>query len=218
MTPSQPPSATLQPAARRPIPLIGIVGGIGAGKSEVARILVRHGCIHSNSDAEARIALEQPAIRDTLAGWWGSEILDADGKVDRAAVARRIFAQPEERRRLEQLVHPLIHAARQRTVREAEASGAKAVIVDAPLLFEAGVDRECDAVIFVEAPESQRRARVAASRGWTDEDLTRREAAQLPLDDKRQRSSHVIANSGSFAELEAATVHVLDNILKDWRT
>lgn len=215
MTPptSPPPPPTPSSGAPRRIPIIGIVGGIGAGKSEVAGILQRLGCVVSNSDVEAKAALDLPDVRAQLVSWWGKGILDRNGRVDRTAIASIIFGDQRERDRLEQLIHPLVHAARVRTIAEAVHSGAKAVIVDAPLLFEAGVDKECDAVIFIDTPAATRKQRVAETRGWSDAELTRREASQLSLDEKRRRSTHLLNNHGGLADLERNTARLFSDIL-----
>ena len=84
---------------------------------------------------------------------------------------------------------------------------------DAPLLFEVGLERECDAVIFVDAPRELRLARVRATRGWDDAELARREASQLPLDEKRRRSTDVVENSGDPAALRRAVERVLAAII-----
>lgn len=180
----------------RRIPVIGLAGGIGSGKSHVAREFARRGCLVVDSDAEARAALDRPEVREELVGWWGAGVVGADGKVDRKRVGAIVFGDPEERRRLEALVHPLVRESRARMVERARATGAVGVIVDAPLLFEAGVDRECDAVVFVDAAREVRLARVGAARGWDEAELSRREAAQWPLELKRAKCRFVIANEG----------------------
>jgi len=206
-----PPDAP--PGLPRRIPVIGIVGGIGAGKSLVAEYLQSLGCVVSDSDTEAKAALDRTDVRARLVAWWGARILDADGRVDRAVLASIIFNDARERARLEQLVHPLVHEARERTIAEASSRGAKAVIVDAPLLFEAGVDKECDAVIFVDAPLTDRQKRVAMARGWPMEELTKREATQLQIEEKRRRSTHVLTNHGNLADLQRETGRLFAAIL-----
>lgn len=122
-------------------------------------------------------------------------MLDDRGKVDRAKVAQIVFASPDQRARLEALVHPIVRQERARMLAEAARFWAAAAIVDAPLLFEAGVDKECDAVVFVDAPLAERLERVKRSRGWSDAELARREAAQWPLEKKRALCRFVIDNS-----------------------
>src|SRR5436190_23359086 len=87
-------------------PIIGITGGIGSGKSFVARLFGELGCVVIDSDAQVRAAYERPDVKATLRQWWGAEAFDAAGNVSRPAIARRVFADPAERARLEGLVHP----------------------------------------------------------------------------------------------------------------
>lgn len=199
-----------------PVPVIGLVGGVGSGKSAVAAAFERLGCVVSDSDRAVREVLARPEIVETLTGWWGSGILDGEGRVDRKKVADRVFADPFERRRLEALIHPLVRESREALIERARASGAKGVIVDAPLLFEAGVDAECDAVVFVEATRAVRLGRVRG-RGWDEAELDRREKAQMPLDEKRRRSDHVLVNNGTLAELESRVAKLLAAIRKHCR-
>ena len=194
---------------RRPW-VIGLAGGIGAGKSEVARILARLGCVVIDSDAEARRVMERPDIRRTLVEWWGETVLNPEGGVDRSAVAKIVFADPRQRRRLEELIHPLIKTARAEFI--ARAGDAPAVVVDAPLLFEAGVDAECDAVIFVDAPRELRLQRVRTARGWDEAELARREAAQMDPEQKRRRSHELIVNDGSPQALTERVADALTRI------
>lgn len=200
------------------IAVVGIAGGVGSGKSAVARMLGELGCVVVDSDARAKAALERPDVREQLRAWWGAGVFRADGTVDRAKIADIVFAAPAERARLEGLIHPLVRAERGELIREAAAGGAKAVIVDAPLLFEAGVDRECDAVIFVDAPREVREERVRSTRGWSPEELNRREAAQWPLDRKRAASTVVVVNDGDEATLRGRVGEALDRVLAQLST
>ncbi len=194
---------------RHVTPVIGLVGGIGAGKSAVAAAFARHGCLVIDSDKEAKAALDLPQVRDQLVDWWGPEVLDADGRVDRSKVAAIIFSDPDERARLESVVHPLVKSRRGEVIERARAEGKSGVIIDAPLLLEAGSDAECDVVVFVDAPRERRLERIRA-RGWDEAELARRESAQLGLDEKRRRSDFVIDNSGPVGELDRIAGEVLD--------
>ncbi|MEM0984262.1 MAG: dephospho-CoA kinase [Planctomycetota bacterium] len=196
----------------RPL-VIGIAGGIGSGKSAAARCFEREGCLISDSDTEAKAALTRPDVKETLVEWWGAAVLDEAGAVDRKAVAGIVFADPEQRERLEALIHPLVHEARAVAIARATEEGLPAVIVDAPLLFEAGIDGECDAVVFVDCPREQRLARVSANRGWSEAELDRREAAQIPVDEKRRRSSHIVSNDGTEEALCEQVARILQELL-----
>ncbi|MFA6046526.1 MAG: dephospho-CoA kinase [Phycisphaerales bacterium] len=206
---SNPPSPA--PLSPSPFLILGLVGGIGAGKSAVAAALGDAGFLVVDSDKEAKAALDQPAIRDQLTQWWGPSVIGADGHIDRKRIAEIIFATPADRARLEGLIHPLIKRNRAALASRARQDGKRGVIVDAPLLYEAGVDQECDFVIFVDAPREQRLARVKA-RGWDDAELDRREKAQLSLQEKRTRADAVIENHGTLDDVRVAVGRLLADL------
>ncbi|MFY7896656.1 MAG: dephospho-CoA kinase, partial [Phycisphaerales bacterium] len=130
-----------------------------------------------------------------------SDLFLTDGRIDRKKVAAIVFQDPNQRTRLESLIHPIVRADRHATIARARRESRPGVVIDAPLLFEAGSVNDCDLVWFVDAPLEQRQQRVR-SRGWTDEELTRREAAQLSLESKKTRSHAVIANNADLAALD----------------
>jgi len=203
------PAATPQ---RRP-PVIGLAGAIGAGKSTVASILAAAGCLVSDADRLARDILADPAVVAELVSWWGKGVTNAEGRPDRKAIAEIVFADPEARRRLEALIHPRVHRAREAAF-DAAPPGTPALVVDAPLLFEAGLAQECDAVIFVDADRATRVERVA-NRGWAADELDRREAAQWPLDRKRASADHVVRNDADLASLRTQVLERLGRIVSD---
>lgn len=203
------------PGGRRPV--IGLAGGIGAGKSTVARMLADLGCVVADSDVLARQALGDPAIRDALLRWWGPQVLSGSGQIDRAAVARIVFARPPERRRLESVVHPWVES-RRRALFQRAPRDAPALVIDAPLLFEAGVDRACDAVVFVEADRDTRVGRLAESRGWDEQELSKREDLQRPLDEKQARADYVISNTGDLDALTEQVRRTLSEIVQPHRS
>jgi dephospho-CoA kinase len=196
---------------RRP-PIIGLAGGIASGKSAVASILAEMGCAVFDADHAAREVLRQPEVRAQLVSWWGEGVIGEGGEVDRRAVAAIVFDDPEARRRLEALTHPLIEARRREAVAAAPPE-APAIVIDAPLLFEVGLDRACDAVIFVDAPRDRRLARAQRSRGWDEAEFTRREESQLPLDVKRSAADHVIENDGDLDGLTDQVREILRQIV-----
>jgi dephospho-CoA kinase len=183
-------------------PIIGIAGGIGSGKSHVARLFGEMGCLIIDSDEQVRALYRSEPVKQALRGWWGSEVFDASGEVDRKAVARKVFGSPNDRRRLEQLLHPMVARARDERMKEAaDDAQILAYLWDTPLLFETGLNRQCDAVVFLEAPFAVRAERVRRSRGWDEQELSRREKAQMPLDTKRNLSDDVIVNAADAGEL-----------------
>ncbi|MEL7474196.1 MAG: dephospho-CoA kinase [Planctomycetota bacterium] len=180
--------------AERPM-VIGLAGGIGAGKSAVASAFAELGLLVSDSDRAAKAMLDRDEVSAMLVEWWGERVLDATGRVDRAGIAAIVFEQPHERERLEALVHPLLKAGRSELIERARTEGAPGVVIDAPLLFEAGLDEECDAVVFVAAPRAVRLERLRRDRGWDEHELARRERAQWPIERKREGCSHEIDNA-----------------------
>lgn len=210
-------------------PVIGLIGSIGAGKSTVAQMLAEAGCVVSDSDALAREAFHDPAVRDQIIKWWGASLLDSpslldsQGNIDRSRIAEIVFpaldtsaaqrlAADQERKRLEGLVHPWIHARRRALFAQAAAT-AKAFVIDAPLLLESNIQGECDALLMVDAPLSLRLERVRTSRGWVSDELIRRENSQMPLDLKRKVAHHIVNNDGSIDSLRAQVAQILSIIL-----
>jgi len=183
-------------------PIIGIAGGIGSGKTFVARLFGELGCLVIEADALVREAYLDPAVRRTLREWWGGEVFTVDGGVDRAAIARKVFDDPKQRRRLEQLLHPWV-SARREVLQKGAVDKTKAFIWDTPLLFETGLNEACDAVVFVDVPDADRLRRVVVRRGWDAAELHRRENLQMPLDKKRRISDYVLNNTADAA-LESA--------------
>ncbi len=193
---------------------IGIAGGIGSGKSTVARCFSSHGCVVIDSDALSRSALQQPEVIEQLVSWWGPSVVSVTGSVDRGAVGKIVFSDAAERSRLEQLIHPMIERERAELIRQAAQKGSVAVVVDAPLLFEAGLAGEMDAIVFVDTPFKARLERVKASRGWSEQELRRRENTQIPVEEKRERSDYRIVNTGDVDDLRRQVAQILSEIIE----
>lgn len=178
------------------LPVIGLTGGIGAGKSTVARALEKLGALVIDSDAMAHEELRAPEVVEEIKAIWGPAVCSANGDVDRTALGSRVFADAAELKKLEGLLYPRLHRRRRKIIADhAGKPGFVAVVLDAPKLYEAGVDSECDAVIFVDADENVRLRRVAESRGWGPAELARREKLQIPLDKKRKMADYVVVNN-----------------------
>ena len=195
-------------------PIIGIAGGIGSGKSTVARLLGELGCLVLCADDAVREAYRDPEVKATLRSWWGEGVFDSAGEVDRKVLGRLVFENPEAKRRLEGYVHPIV-AGQRRRVMEAAAGDAQvlAYVWDIPLLFEVGLHRQCDAIVFVEAPLIDRLARVKATRGWDEAELLRREKLQWPLDNKRKMSNYTVQNTADVGFARRQVQDVLSTIL-----
>ncbi|HWH12627.1 MAG TPA: dephospho-CoA kinase [Solirubrobacteraceae bacterium] len=187
-----------------------MTGGLGAGKSTVLRLLAQLGAATLSTDAVVHELYGTPGVRSALRTRWGEEVVAGDA-VDRPAVARRVFADPAERIWLEGLLWPLV-AERVVAFRDdvlTRRPRPPVGVVETPLLFEAGMDAAYDATIAVIA-DDELRSRRAAARGH--ESLAARELRQLSQDEKARRATHVITNSGTVADLEAAVARVLAEI------
>lgn len=193
--------------------IVGVVGAIGAGKSAVSAELAQLGALVADSDAAAREALDTPEALREVTQWWGPGVVTPEGRADRARIAALVFEDPPRRARLEALIHPMVKGRREAVIALARSTGAPMVVVDAPLLFEAGVEAECDAVVFVDAPREIRERRVRESRGWTPQELARREAAQWPAERKRSLSDIVIVNDGTLEDLRATVREVFQRLI-----
>jgi dephospho-CoA kinase len=200
-------------AAESGVPrVIGLVGGVGSGKSRVAEEFARRGAKIISGDAAGHAALRQPDIRERIAARWPTVL--ENGEVSRRALGQIVFADPAEMRALEALVHPWIGQQLRHQVGQARSDPTvPLIVVDAAVLFEAGWNDLCDKVIFVEAPLEVRRQRVAATRGWSADELARREAAQLPLTAKAARADHVLDNSGNPDQLTRR----VDELVREWK-
>ena len=157
---------------------------------------------------------EVPSDADLDAEGFGGPV--PPGTVDRRSVARIVFVRPVERERLESLVHPWIENRRQAMFRTAP-DDVPALVIDAALLIEVGVDRQCDALIFVQADRSRRLARLAEKRGWSEQEMNQREESQLPLDAKRIRADYVIDNNGDLLSLAGQVRRTLREIVQSHR-
>jgi dephospho-CoA kinase len=188
-------------------PFVGLTGGIGAGKSEALAALERLGAATISTDAIVHQLYEQPEVRDAVVERWGPEVAP-DGRVDRSAIARVAFATPEDRAWLEQLLWPLVgrRVAEWRTT----ASGV-ALVVETPLLFEAGLESNYDATIAIVADEKVRNER-AAARGHAS--LDERTARQLSQDEKARRATYAVENSGTLEQLEQELSEVLAKLTR----
>lgn len=196
-------------------PIIGISGGIGSGKSFIASLFGELGCAVIDADAQVRAAYDDPAVRQTIRQWWGDGAFLPDGSINRKWIARQIFGNPSDRQRLEQLVHPLVHQARQREMEKRIGdSTVVAFVWDTPLLFEAGLNSQCDALVFVDSPQKTRLERVTRARQWDQAELLKRENLQWPLDRKREISDYVIENTAGAGEARSQVRGVLSRILE----
>jgi dephospho-CoA kinase len=190
-----------------PPPFVGLTGGIGAGKSEALAALERLGAATISADAVVHALYDDPEVRAAVVNRFGEEVAPG-GKVDRSAVARRAFATTEDREWLEQLIWPKVgeRIAEWRAVESQHEPPPRALVVETPLLFEAGLESSYDATIAVVADEAVRSER-AAARGH--EAVDERTARQFTQEQKAARASYAVENSGTLRELQQELSAVL---------
>jgi dephospho-CoA kinase len=197
-------------ARRRPsgdgLFVVGLVGRAGSGKSSVARALADEGAVVIEADRIGHEVTDGVAeVRSALAAEYGPSVYRADGTLDRRRVAERVFADAAARARLDALVHPHIVARLRARIDELRRSEFRGVVVlDAALLLDWGIERDCDAVIAVVAPEAEQIARLTRARGWTPDEARARLAAQRTNEAFAAAADVTIENTGTPEALEHA--------------
>jgi dephospho-CoA kinase len=182
---------------------IGLTGTIGAGKSTVGALFESWGARRIDADELARQAVEPgtraiAAIKETF----GSGVILPDGSLDRVGLRGIVFADPEARARLEEIVHPAVDRLRAALLEDAASEGTSVFVLEIPLLFEKNRAREFDAIVAVDAPVEMRRRRVGETRGITPGEFAAMDAAQWDGERKRAAADHVVWNDGDRAKLE----------------
>ncbi len=181
--------------------MIGLVGGIGAGKSTVAARLAALGCAVIDADELGHEALAQEAVHQAVRTHWPQVALTANGQVDRRALGQIVFADPRALAELNAIMHPVMGGEIARRIAAASTrESVPAVVLDAAVLFEAGWDALCTHRVFVDAPASARAEHVAG-RGWSEATWEAREKSQISLDTKRARCDYEIGNHSDLAHL-----------------
>lgn len=204
------PRQPIGPWKHGELPVIGVVGEIGSGKSQVAAFLAEHGATVLDADAVGHALLTQRPVRDQVVARFGPSILvpssdpDETPVIDRKVLGSIVFAQPALLADLETILHPRMRITFEKAIARTERKGqASAVVLDAAILFEAGWDSLCDLVLYVDAPRSQRLARLVATRGWSEEILRAREQAQASPESKRAQADARIVNDADLDRLRA---------------
>jgi len=179
------------------VPVIGLVGGVGAGKTTVAQMFAEEGCRVVDADAIAHAVLEQADVKRQVREAFGEAVFSSDGEVDRDRLGREVFADAGRRETLERIVHPRILARMREEVEEAAAEAPPAVIIDAPLILEKGLAKWCDHLVYLKVAAEVRHRRLRQARGWSPSEIRQREASQISLKTKRGRADTTIDNAAS---------------------
>ena len=194
-------------------PIIGILGGIGSGKSTVAACFAGLGCAVIDADAIAHEVLAEPGVLNALVQRWGAVVLDAAGNADRGKIGERVFDSPAELDFLNSLVHPrvleLCEAAIKACRKDPNVAG---IVLDMPLLLEVGWEKKCDFLVFVDCSDDKRRQRIAKNTIIGSEQLKKRENFQISLDKKKQKAHYVVSNNSDKSDMAEQIAQIFSNM------
>ncbi len=198
--------------------VLGLLGGIGSGKSTVARLFEELGAVVLDADFMARAELEREPAKSAILKEFGPGLLNENGRIDRERLGDLVFRDPERLRRLNSIVHPLVRREIRRRLEELRAApgatpGALLVLLDVPLLLESELNALCDQRLFVDAPLELRLERVRLHRGWSTDELERREKNQKSIDEKRARADYKVINDGALAPVRAQVRAIFQELI-----
>jgi len=191
--------------------VLGLTGSIGMGKSTTATLFAEAGVPVYDADATVHMLYEGEAVSAIEAAFPGTT---ANGKVDRSKLSARVVHDPAAIKRLEQIVHPMLGASRQKFLDDAERSGAAVAVVDVPLLFETGGEKRVDAVVVVTTTPELQRQRILARDNMTSEKLDAILARQLPDAEKRRRADFVVDTSDGLDPVRLRIRDILSEAVK----
>ena len=191
--------------------ILGLTGSIGMGKSTTAKLFAEAGVPVYDADAAVHKLYEGEAAPAIEAAFPGTT---ADGKVDRQKLSARVVHDPAAMKQLEQIVHPMLGASRQKFFHDAEQSGAQVAVVDVPLLYETGGEKRVDAVVVVTTSPENQRARIMARGTMTGEALDSILARQLPDAEKRRRADFVVDTSDGLDPVRMQIRDILQRVAK----
>jgi dephospho-CoA kinase len=195
-------------------PIIGILGGIGSGKSTVANQFVKSGCAVIDADKIAHEILDNSDIVNSISKVFGADVLSADGTIDRAKLAEKAFENAEQMEKLNSIVHPpVLERCEQLLAQFMKDASVPAVVLDVPLLLETGWDRRCDVLIFVESPWAVRLKRIADKTRHSEEQIKKRENFQISLDKKRHLAQYTVKNNSDLADLAEQVARVYTAVM-----
>ena len=191
--------------------ILGLTGSIGMGKSTTANLFAEAGVPVYDADAAVHRIYQGEAAPAIEAAFPGTTV---DGKVDRAKLSAKVLHDPAAIKRLEQIVHPMLGASRQKFLDDAEASGARVVVMDIPLLFETGGEKRVDAVVVVTTSPEAQRERIMARGTMTSEALDAILARQLPDAEKRRRADFVVDTSHGLDPVRERIRDILQQVAR----
>ncbi|MCH2100510.1 MAG: dephospho-CoA kinase [Planctomycetes bacterium] len=213
MDSSDPALSRLRPGLR----VVGVLGGVGSGKSTAARFLAEAlAAPHLDADTEVARLFADPGLLARLDQEFGGGLLDLKGQLNRTELGERIFGDPERRRTLESILHPAVRRALWQGLQDAESTSSEKepgfAVLDVPLLIENGLSIACDFLVYVRVPSSLRCERACMRHGWNEATWHAREAAQAPLSEKESAADAILGNASGVEDLRAAVEGLLPRL------
>ena len=196
--------------------IIGILGGIGCGKSTVAAGFGKLGCGVINADKIAHRVLEKPKIKKELLKLFGNDIINANGKIDRWKVAEIVFKSPAKVAQFNRITHPPVLAQIEQLIEEYNRQPCiKAIVLDVPLLAEIDWTKRCDKIIFVECGRKKRLQRSQKNGLWDEDKIKIREKFQISLDRKKKIAEYIVDNNVNLTDVERQIAEIFTNIMEN---
>ena len=194
--------------------MIGVSGAVASGKSTVAEILAEMlgGPLISADPIAHEVLASDAGVKQAILGRWGDAVRDANGGICRARLAEIVFNSPADLAELNRIIHPAIIRRMRGLIDDARRNGSPWIIMDAALLYETGLDAICDVTVFVQSDWNIRAERARRDRGWSEDELRRRDAAQLPADRKAELSDYSVNNNGSRNETKRQIESIVKHI------
>ena len=194
-------------------PIIGILGGIGSGKSTVAAEFAKLGCKVIDADKIAHGLLDEPSVKEKVVALFGRSILNPEGKIDREKLAEVVFADADKLSLINEIIHPLVLQRARELIKQYDCQKqVKAIVLDMPLLVEVGWDKRCDKLIFVDCEQKLRLDR-AKKLGFDKNQVKIRENFQISLDNKANLADNTIENNSDFSVLAKQVVNIFSYIM-----
>ncbi len=197
-------------------PVIGIMGGIGSGKSTAAREFARLGCKVIDADKIAHELLERKSVKQKVAACFGQNILSSSGRINRKKLADIVFAETRRIELLNNIIHPLVLSKVEQLITKYKAQNTvKAIVLDMPLLLEVGWAKRCKKLIFVDCRPELRAKRAKKVGIFGVKQLKKRENFQISLDKKRRIADNIIDNNSGFAALAKQVADILIDVVNN---
>ncbi len=197
-------------------PIIGILGGIGSGKSTVAGEFVKLGCKAIDADTIAHELLEQGQVKKQITASFGDGILDSAGKIDRKKLADVVFSNNDKLSLLNSIIHPLVLAHVEKLIEQYKSQPTvKAIVLDMPLLVEVGWEKQCNKLVFVDCKPQLRAQRAEKAGFFSKNQLKIRENFQISLDNKRCVTDNTIDNNSDLSALAGQVANVFTKIMNN---